>query len=234
MEQPKLTAVAPPATREIALLATWPRCVQVAVGVLIALGIGFLLGRSHGSDFTSHDPDSPPAGETSGPRLDLNRATLAELALVPGLGSARAQSIADHREQHGPFGSIDELRNVPGVGPRTLEKIRPWLFVARPRATPPPLAALPPTTARPNPPATAPAKAKKEVNLTAPINVNLATVAELQKLPGVGPKTAQRIVDNRTLHGPFKTTDELRRVPGIGPKTLEKLRPYVVVDPPTR
>ena len=47
-------------------------------------------------------------------------------------------------------------------------------------------------------------------------------------LPGIGPKMAQRIVDERRK-APFKTVDDLRRVSGIGPKTLERLRPFIPV-----
>lgn len=48
------------------------------------------------------------------------------------------------------------------------------------------------------------------------VNVNTATAAELETLPGVGPATAQKIVDYRTTHGGFKAIDELKNVPGIG------------------
>jgi competence protein ComEA len=67
---------------------------------------------------------------------------------------------------------------------------------------------------------------KKDEQLTDPINVNLATLTDLQRLPSVGPKRAQLIVDERQKR-PFTSIDDLRRVPGIGPKTLEKLRPYI-------
>jgi competence protein ComEA len=68
---------------------------------------------------------------------------------------------------------------------------------------------------------------KKELALKGVvIDVNRAPLAELQRLPGIGPKMSQRIVDERGKR-PFATVAELRRVPGIGPKTLEKLRPYV-------
>ena len=61
------------------------------------------------------------------------------------------------------------------------------------------------------------------------ININKATAAELQALPGIGPAKAQAIVDFRTANGPFKKVDDLVNVRGIGQKTLEKLRPLVTV-----
>jgi competence protein ComEA len=62
-----------------------------------------------------------------------------------------------------------------------------------------------------------------------PINANTATEQKLQLLPGVGPVTAAKIVQERRANGPFRTVDELVRVKGIGEKTLEKLRKYVRV-----
>lgn len=61
------------------------------------------------------------------------------------------------------------------------------------------------------------------------IDVNQATLEDLQLLPGIGPKIAQRILDEREKK-PFASVEDLRRVYGIGPKTLEKIRPYVVVS----
>lgn len=60
------------------------------------------------------------------------------------------------------------------------------------------------------------------------INVNSATVEELDKLPGIGKATATRIVEWRTSRGPFTSLEELTRVKGIGAKALEKLRPHIV------
>ena len=59
------------------------------------------------------------------------------------------------------------------------------------------------------------------------LNINTATVEELQTLPNIGEATAQRIIDYRTQHGNFASVDALQNVKGIGPKTLEKLRPFV-------
>lgn len=55
------------------------------------------------------------------------------------------------------------------------------------------------------------------------VDINTAGVSELDTLPGVGPATAQKIVDDRTANGPFRTAEDLMRVPGIGPKKFEQL-----------
>jgi competence protein ComEA len=60
-----------------------------------------------------------------------------------------------------------------------------------------------------------------------PIRLNTATLEQLQEIPGVGPVTAQRIVEFREQNGPFRSVDELDAVPGIGPKRLEQMRELV-------
>jgi len=65
-----------------------------------------------------------------------------------------------------------------------------------------------------------------------PIDLNLANVKELQQLPGVGPVTAQRIVDLRQKSGRFKRVEDLLAVRGVSQKKLEALRPYVTVSAP--
>lgn len=61
------------------------------------------------------------------------------------------------------------------------------------------------------------------------VNVNTASAAELEAVPGIGPTMARAIVEQRAKKGPFKKLEELTSVSGIGPKTLEKLRPYLKV-----
>jgi competence ComEA-like helix-hairpin-helix protein len=66
--------------------------------------------------------------------------------------------------------------------------------------------------------------------LQSALDLNKATAQELQSLPGVGPKLAERILDERQRK-PFESVDDLHRVSGIGPKTLEQLRPLIRVGP---
>ena len=61
------------------------------------------------------------------------------------------------------------------------------------------------------------------------IDLNTATAAQLEHLPGIGPAIAQRIIDDRTKHGRYTSVEELDRVQGIGKKTIDKLRPYLMV-----
>ena len=64
---------------------------------------------------------------------------------------------------------------------------------------------------------------------SAPVDLNSATVDQLDALPGVGPVLAQRIVDWRQAHGGFRTIDDLQQVPGIGARKLSDLKALVVV-----
>jgi len=63
---------------------------------------------------------------------------------------------------------------------------------------------------------------------SAPVQLSTATLEQLDSLPGVGPVTAQKILDYREKHGAFSSVDELDAVPGIGPKRLDQLRELVV------
>jgi competence protein ComEA len=62
---------------------------------------------------------------------------------------------------------------------------------------------------------------------TGPVHLNTATVEQLDELPGIGPVTAQKIIDYREQHGAFSSVDDLDAIPGIGPARLEQLRELV-------
>ncbi len=68
--------------------------------------------------------------------------------------------------------------------------------------------------------------------VASPVNLNTASIAELEKLPGIGRRTAERIVEYRDKHGGFKKIEELMNVPGIGEKSFLKLKELITVTPP--
>ena len=65
---------------------------------------------------------------------------------------------------------------------------------------------------------------------SSPININTATQAQFESLPGIGPKVAQRIVEYRQKNGQFKKVEDLMNVKGIGEKSFMKLNPYLTLS----
>ena len=63
-------------------------------------------------------------------QINLNTASAAELETLNGVGAAKAEAIVAYRSEHGGFKSVDELANVKGVGPKTVEKNRDQMTVA--------------------------------------------------------------------------------------------------------
>jgi competence protein ComEA len=144
-------------------------------------------------------------------KIDVNKATAEELAEnLPGVGPVTAKKIVDGR----PYTNIDGLAKA-GVPARTIEAIRPLV-----------------TFSTTEPAATKTKGMTRSKGATpaapGPVNLNTATLAELQALPGVGPVVAQAIVAGR----PYKSVDELEKVRGLGAARINSLRPLVTVAAP--
>lgn len=76
---------------------------------------------------------------------------------------------------------------------------------------------------------TSPAETTKAVTPTGLVNINSATLAELDTLPGIGPAYARRIIDYRQANGPYVSIEQLLEIKGIGPATLNKIRAQVTL-----
>jgi len=184
------------------------------------------------------------AGETLltlGLALDLNRATAADLEALPDIGPVMAGRIIAYRQTHGPFNKIADLMEISGIGPQNLEKLKPYLALGSPEASPPAPAAQQGMTAE-KPPSAAgqeisgeehgrlrSRRAAKSKPPARPLDPNLATQADLEALPGIGPVLAKRIIAYRTAHGPFKKIGDLEKVSGIGKKKLNKIKYYLII-----
>jgi len=158
--------------------------------------------------------------------LDLNKASAAELEGLPGIGPVRAEAIVRYRDAHGPFKRLEDLKQVAGIGDKTLEAVRPCLkpFDA------PSTASRAPAAAAPKAPANSATSGDPAPPLPLPrVNLNTATIEELDTLDGIGPALAQRIIEYRQLHGPFRTPADIQKVRGIGPVIYQKNRQRLTV-----
>ena len=200
----------------------WSRPAQGAAVLFLLLALALLGWHAWAAQRWGCRPATLEADALNSPSLDLNQADHVQLLQLPGVGENMARRIEAYRVEHHGFRAVDELRQVEGIGPKMLEKVRPYVYVETPAGDEEDEPA--PRVEKQKKPS---AVSKKEP-LTEPIDVNRATAAELRRLPGIGPTLSQRIVETREQQ-PFRSVEELRRVRGIGAKTLEKLRPFVTV-----
>jgi len=149
---------------------------------------------------TAHRDSAQAAARPMAPgeTLDPDHATVAELQRLPRVGPALARAIVADRDAKGLFRSLQGLDRVPGVGPKLLGVLAPYLAFRGGLPAPP-----------------------------GPINLNTASAEELQSLPGIGPALAGRIVSYRESHGGFADIGGLRAVPGIGAALLARVTPHL-------
>lgn len=153
-----------------------------------------------------------------GEKIDPNRAGEVELDRLPGVGPALARAIVESRRQAGPFRDLADLERVPGLGSRSVERLAPYL-------------SLPDVSEIRETPGGSGRDRAASAGRPDRLNLNEASVEELESLPGIGPARARAIVRWREEQGLFRELEELLKVPGIGPATLERLRPLAGVGP---
>ena len=140
-----------------------------------------------------------------GEKIDLDKASVDDIARLPRVGRTLAKTIKADRDARGAFGSLEGLDRVSGVGSGLLAVLAPHVvFSGRPAAE----SSIPHRS----------------------ININAADSAAFERLAGIGPYMAGRIVAYRNRHGSFGSVDDLLKVGGIGPATLAKVRESLAVQ----
>ncbi len=139
--------------------------------------------------------------------VNINTATQSELTSLPGIGDSKAAAIIEYRRQNGAFASVDQLTQVSGIGAKTLETLRSQAEVGDGR-----------TVEVGGVPGAAPAPPTGPV-----VDINSASVGELDSLPGIGPSKAAAIIADREANGRYSSCNELTRVQGVGAKTVATL-----------
>ncbi len=144
-----------------------------------------------------------PLGDSE--RVDVNQATAEQLERLPGVGPALADRIVALREKSGPFPGASALAAVRGIGPALLSRLAGHLSF--------------------------PGAAAEAVGVVPDslMDLNRASMAELDSLPGIGPARAHAIVAFRDSAGPFRKLDDLRRVPGISAGLVARLTGRVTI-----
>jgi competence protein ComEA len=196
-----------------------------------APGAALVAPHLAGGDITAQAARAKRAEELARPLapgevVDLDRADAREIERLPRVGPALAQRIVTEREANGPFGSLEGLSRVPGIGAGTLALLRPWVRFSGVAALGPP-AARPPTGGGGGQAGRPDASADACASLRRPLPLNSADAVELACLPGIGPALAARIIADRNARGPFAEVQALERVPGIGPVLLARLAGHV-------
>jgi competence protein ComEA len=202
-------------------LITRPGEAPGGVQLLATLG-----AESPGAQRDSAMRQGRPLGQ--GEKIDLDRAPAGEVARLPKVGPRLAKTIVADRQAHGPFGSLNGLDRVSGIGPGLLKSISPHvIFSGTVGQTGCGAVQVNGVPRLPDPTATPP-RCPAAQGALAPLNINTATMAELEALPGIGPAKAKAILRYREEHGAFAAVETLAEVPGINPAVLSRLREGVV------
>lgn len=154
----------------------------------------------------NYEEPSGGGGTSTGGTIDVNEASVDQLETLDGVGGVTAQRMVDYREQNDSFRSAEDLKAVPGLGDKTVDN-----FLDQIKELPG-------------------GSGGDGGSSVGTVNVNSAGSDELETLPGIGPVTAEAIIEYREENGDFTSMDDLDAVSGIGPATVDKLRSRASVD----
>lgn len=150
-----------------------------------------------------------PTPQRDYPRLEINQASAADFARLPGIGEVLSQRIVNFRNAKGGFRAVADISRVYNLPPETFQRISPYLYLAKAPSS------------SPRSPATVPPEQQ--------VNLNQADAAALARIPGVEAELAQRILKYRRLLGHYAFVDQLRAVYGLSSGQYERMLPYLTV-----
>lgn len=193
--------------------------------------------------FTAAAPvqSAPAVGTNSAAKVDVNSADTKTLQTLPGVGPTTAKKIIAGR----PYKALADFGKASSLSTNKLNALKDKIVfgaataasaVATPAATP-----ASPKAQTSTPPATSGSSATTAKTASSPaptssgltpgqkININTASAADLDKLPGIGSVKAQAIVDYRTQNGNFKSIEDIQKVKGIKSGTFAKIKDSITV-----
>lgn len=182
-------------------------------------------GAGNGRSGRNPRPDAAPAGAagTHAP-IDPNTATAAELDRLPGVGPSLAARIVEERDRR-PFTSVDDLTRVRGIGAALANTLADDVALpAGPmRSKSSPVTGLTPVGTA--------ADGRSETTLRERPDINYISSADLQKVQGVGPVLAARLIARRDSLRRYTSWAQVDSVAGVGPAMLSRLKESVVLIP---
>ena len=170
-----------------------------------------------------------------GERVDVDRAGADELERLPRIGRELARRIVEERDARGPFGALQGLRRVTGIGPAMIAALeRTTTFSGSAWPAVPGAGAGASAVSAAGADAGAGGKGQGSARGLCPASgealaLNSATAEALACVRGIGPSLAARIVEDRAARGAFRRVEDLDRVPGIGARLVQRFRPFLRV-----
>ena len=144
---------------------------------------------------------------------------MSALITLPGIGQKRAEAIIAFRESRDSITSVEDLLQIDGFGPATVENIRPFLTRSNTGQSP---------SHEADQDETSTGAGTTLEQLEQVVDLNIGSLSALMTLPGIGESRAAAIIRFRESGGPIESVDDLLAIDGIGLATVDAIRPFVV------
>jgi competence protein ComEA len=226
---------------------TFRRCVAVLSAAML---VGFVFGPSAPGQTTNKSTHARSSTAAKGSRVNINSADAQTLETLPGITASLAKAIIADR----PYSSVDDLKKVKGLSQTKINGLKNHITfgstTAATRKTHKEKSATASTQETTTPstttartsagqssgalPATGSSSGtsatSKKTGPTQPININTATLEQLESLPGIGPTRAQAILDYRQQNGNFGSIEDIQKVKGIKQGEFSKIKEMIKVS----